>query len=44
MAKAFLIFLAFVAGLGVTPQSQFMGLMDRALGTRESINFHARFR
>ncbi len=37
MSTAFLIFLAFVAGLAVTLQGQFMGLMDRALGTRESI-------
>ena len=37
MGTAFLIFLAFVAGLAVTLQGQFMGLMDRALGTRESI-------
>ena len=44
MGTAFLIFLAFVAGLAITLQGQFMGLMDRALGTRESINFHARFR
>ena len=37
MSSAFLIFLAIVAGLAVTLQGQFMGLMDRALGTKESI-------
>ena len=37
MGTAFLIFLAFIAGLAVTLQGQFMGLMDRALGTKESI-------
>jgi hypothetical protein len=37
MGTASLIFLAFVAGLAVTLQGQFMGLMDRALGTKESI-------
>ena len=37
MSTAFLIGLAFVAGLAVTLQGQFMGLMDRALGTKESI-------
>lgn len=37
MSTAFLIFLAFIAGLAVTLQGQFMGLMDRALGTKESI-------
>lgn len=37
MGTASLIFLAFIAGLAVTLQGQFMGLMDRALGTKESI-------
>ena len=37
MSTAFLICVAFVAGLAVTLQGQFMGLMDRALGTKESI-------
>lgn len=37
MSTAFLIFIAFVAGLAVTLQGQFMGLMDRVLGTKESI-------
>ena len=37
MGTASLIFLAVIAGLAVTLQGQFMGLMDRALGTKESI-------
>jgi hypothetical protein len=37
MGTASLIFLAFVASLAITLQGQFMGLMDRALGTKESI-------
>lgn len=37
MSTAFLICVAFIAGLAVTLQGQFMGLMDRALGTKESI-------
>ena len=37
MSTLFLILLAFVAGIAVSLQGQFMGLMDRALGTRESI-------
>ena len=37
MSTVFLIFIAFVAGLAITLQGQFMGLMDRALGTKESI-------
>ena len=37
MSSAFLIFLAMIAGLTVTLQGQFMGLMDRALGTKETI-------
>jgi transporter family-2 protein len=37
MGTAFLILLAVVAGLAVTLQGQFMGSMDRTLGTKESI-------
>ena len=37
MGTAFYILLAVVAGLAVTLQGQFMGLMDRTLGTKESI-------
>ena len=37
MGTAFHIFWAFVAGLAIVLQGQFMGLMDRALGTKESI-------
>ena len=37
MSTLFLILLAVVAGIAVSLQGQFMGLMDRALGTRESI-------
>ena len=37
MSTAALIFLALISGLAVTLQGQFMGLMDRALGTKESI-------
>jgi transporter family-2 protein len=31
------LLIAFVAGIAVTLQGQFMGLLDRTLGTRESI-------
>jgi transporter family-2 protein len=37
MSLFFLILLAVVAGIAVTVQGQFMGLLDRALGTKESI-------
>jgi bacterial/archaeal transporter family-2 protein len=37
MSTLFLILLAVVAGIAVAIQGQFMGLMDRALGTRGSI-------
>lgn len=37
MSTLFLILLAVVAGIAVTLQGQFMGLLDRTLGTRESI-------
>ncbi len=37
MGTAFHIFLASLAGLAIILQGQFMGLMDRALGTKESI-------
>ncbi len=37
MSTLFLILLAIVAGIAVALQGQFMGVMDRVLGTRESI-------
>jgi transporter family-2 protein len=37
MSTLFLILLAIGAGIAVALQGQFMGLMDRAFGTRESI-------
>jgi transporter family-2 protein len=37
MSTLFLILLAVVTGIAITLQGQFMGLLDRALGTRESI-------
>jgi transporter family-2 protein len=37
MNTLFLILLAIGAGIAVALQGQFMGLMDRAVGTRESI-------
>jgi len=37
MSTFFLILLAIVAGIAVSLQGQFMGLLDRAFGTRESI-------
>jgi len=37
MSTLFLILLAVVGGIAVALQGQFMGLLDRTLGTRESI-------
>jgi transporter family-2 protein len=37
MSTLFLILLAIVAGIAVALQGQFMGLLDRGFGTRESI-------
>jgi len=37
MSTLFLILLAIVAGIAVSLQGQFMGLLDRGFGTRESI-------
>jgi transporter family-2 protein len=37
MSTLFLVLLAIVAGIAVALQGQFMGVMDRVLGTRESI-------
>jgi transporter family-2 protein len=37
MSTLFLILLAVVGGIAVALQGQFMGLLDRAFGTRESI-------
>ena len=37
MSTLFFILLAIVAGIAVALQGQFMGVMDRVLGTRESI-------
>jgi len=37
MSMVLLLALAIVSGAAITLQGQFMGLMDRALGTRESV-------
>lgn len=37
MAQLFLPVLAVVSGFAITLQAQFMGLLDRTLGTRESV-------
>lgn len=37
MNSVFLVGLALLSGLAITLQGQFMGMMDRALGTRESM-------
>jgi transporter family-2 protein len=37
MSTLFLILLAIAAGIAVSLQGQFMGLLDRAFGTRDSI-------
>ena len=37
MIAAYQVALAFVAGVAITLQGQFMGLMDRTLGTKESV-------
>ena len=36
-STAFLIITAIISGVAVTLQGQFMGLMDRGIGTRESV-------
>jgi transporter family-2 protein len=37
MASAFLPVLAVISGFAITLQGQFMGLLDRTLGTKESV-------
>jgi transporter family-2 protein len=37
MDTIFLIFLAVIGGIAITLQGQFMGLLDQAMGTRESV-------
>ena len=37
MTAAYQVAIASVAGVAITLQGQFMGLMDRTLGTKESV-------
>ena len=37
MGTVLLIIVAIVGGMAITLQSQFMGLMDQSLGTKESV-------